>query len=93
METDCLVGISQFLLQLLQGSLDVSANKVATWQRCRWAGLSNICSPHHCCRRVPCLLAAKTNAESEMTSHTPGGRWITLDLCHQRKGGNLSSLE
>ena len=42
---------------------------------------------------VPCLLAAKTNAVSEVTSHTPGGRWLTLDLCHHRQGGNLSSLE
>lgn len=34
-ETDCLVGISQ-PLQLLQCSLDVSTNTVATWQR--WGG-------------------------------------------------------
>lgn len=24
---------------------DVPTNKVATWQRCGWAGLSNTCSP------------------------------------------------
>lgn len=58
-----------------------------------WAGLSNTCSPHLCCRRVPCLPAAKTNTESEVISQALSGRWIILDLCHHRQSGNLSSLE
>lgn len=40
-ETDCLVGISQ-PLKLLQCSLDVSTNTVATWQRWGGQGLATL---------------------------------------------------